>query len=100
MTVETNLDAYDSLDRALEEKRYWMQVMCLRRHCRKALGDELFARVRAFSFSSEHQTEDDDTSWASHHNCVRLDDGSTVAIPPFPRPEIPEWMHCNLKVSL
>lgn len=112
--MQPNLDAYDSLDKALDEKRYWMQVMHLWKVCQDTIGESLRERVTAFTFRDKflgiEQTAENRkarTRWKppvysgrTHHNCVRLDDDSILEIPLMPRPEPPGHMKVNLKVTL
>jgi len=103
MTVEINLDAYDSLEHALEEKRFWMQVKCLFDHCTRTTGVEP-EDVASFAYRVDYLTAEElsssDISYGSrsHHNAVRVKGtNDMLPMPMFPRPIMPDWMNVSIK---
>ena len=86
----------DTIEAKQSEIRYLTAVLALWRHAAKAGYTE--DEVEAFTFRARFLSREDrktlgrplhgDYPNPTHHNCVRLRDGSLKEIPLYPRPRI------------
>jgi len=110
MQIAVNLD---QLDKLLAEKKFHLEVLRLWQHVHDNLGgydDE----VKSFMFEERWLTKDERRvqdshygqhrkpyySGLTHHNAVRLRDGSILPIPMIERPEPPEHMKVSIEEKL
>jgi hypothetical protein len=101
--IQVNLSQYDALDHAVETSQFREHVRCLWLHAERHLTKEQHADIVSFTFRDAYlsQAEYEENigdeedgkpkSYAqnSHHNAARLSNDDVIAIPSFPRPQIP-----------